>query len=234
MILELSGVNTYYGTSHILFDVSLTIAEGEAVCLLGRNGAGKSTTLKSIMGLTPPRSGRICFQGEDINGRSVYAIARLGIGYVPDDRRVFPNLTVRQNMEIATKNFKNKENGWTVGKVYNLFPDLEKLDGNKGSHLSGGEQQMLTIGRSLMGNPDFLLLDEPAEGLSPLVVKTMMEQIQKLKEEGLTILLSEQNVAFAMELSEMAYVIDKGRIRYQGSIDELKENEEIRKQYLLI
>jgi len=234
MILELSGVNTYYGTSHILFDVSLTIAEGEAVCLLGRNGAGKSTTLKSIMGLTPPSSGRIFFKGENINSRSVYAIARRGIGYVPDDRRIFPNLTVRQNMEIATKNFKNKGNGWTVEKVYNLFPDLEKLDGSKGSNLSGGEQQMVAIGRSLMGNPDFLLLDEPAEGLSPLVVKTMMEQIQKLKEEGLTILLSEQNVAFAMELSEMAYVIDKGRIRYQGSIDELKENEEVRKQYLLI
>jgi branched-chain amino acid transport system ATP-binding protein len=234
VILELSDVNAYYGTSHILFDVSLKVAEGEAICLLGRNGAGKSTTLRSIIGLTPPRSGRIWFQGKEISGMSVHSIARLGIGYVPDDRRVFPNLTVRQNLEIAMRNNRKGGRDWTVERVYSLFPGLEKLDSNKGSYLSGGEQQMLTMGRSLMGNPSFLLLDEPAEGLSPLVVRTLKEQIQKLKEEGLTILLSEQNVPFAMELSERVYVIDKGRIRYQGSIAELKENEEIRKRYLLV
>jgi branched-chain amino acid transport system ATP-binding protein len=235
MILEVKEINTYYGTSHILFDVSLSVDGGEIVCLLGRNGAGKTTTMRSIMGLTRPQSGSVQFHGEDLRGRPPYYIAQKGMGYVPDNRLIFPDLTVRENLDLAYKVPKNF-NGepWTVDRIYELFPVLKNLDKRLGGYLSGGEQQMLTLGRTLMGNPDLLLLDEPVEGLAPLVVKDLGEQILKLKEMGETILFSEQNVRFATMTAERAYVIEKGRIRYQGSIEELSANDEIKKEYLMI
>jgi len=235
MILEVKEINTYYGTSHILFDVSLSVDGGEIVCLLGRNGAGKTTTVRSIMGLTRPQSGSVQFHGEDLRGRPPYYIAQKGMGYVPDNRLIFPDLTVRENLDLAYKVPKNFDGEpWTVDRIYELFPLLKKLYKRLGGYLSGGEQQMLTLGRTLMGNPDLLLLDEPVEGLAPLVVKDLGEQILKLKEMGETILFSEQNVRFATMTAERAYVIEKGRIRYQGSIEELSANDEIKKNYLMI
>lgn len=235
MILEVKEINTYYGTSHILFDVSLSVDGGEIVCLLGRNGAGKTTTMRSIMGLTRPQSGSVQFHGEDLRGRPPYYIAQKGMGYVPDNRLIFPDLTVRENLDLAYKVPKNFDGEpWTVDRIYELFPLLKNLDKRLGGYLSGGEQQMLTLGRTLMGNPDLLLLDEPVEGLAPLVVKDLGEQILKLKEMGETILFSEQNVRFATMTAERAYVIEKGRIRYQGSIEELSANDEIKKEYLMI
>jgi branched-chain amino acid transport system ATP-binding protein len=235
MILEVKGIHTYYGTSHILFDVSLSVDRGEIVCLLGRNGAGKTTTMRSIMGLTPPHAGSVQFHGEEMRGRPPYYIAQKGMGYVPDNRLIFPDLTVRQNLELASKVPKDLQGEpWTVDRVYGLFPLLKKLDKHLGGYLSGGEQQMLTVGRTLMGNPDLLLLDEPVEGLAPLVVRDLGEQILTLKEMGETILFSEQNVKFATMVAERAYVIDKGRIQYRGSIEELSGNEEIKKKYLMI
>lgn len=235
MILEVKGINAFYGTSHILFDVSLAVDSGETVCLLGRNGAGKTTTIRGIMGLTRPRSGNILFKGEDMRGRPPYYIARKGMGYVPDNRLIFPDLTVRENLELAIKVPKDLDGEpWTVQRIYDLFPSLRRLDKNLGGFLSGGEQQMLTVGRTLMGNPDLLLLDEPVEGLAPMVVKDLGVQILKLKEMGQTILFSEQNIGFAVMVAERAYIIDNGRIRYQGSIEELQGNDEIKRKYLMI
>jgi len=235
MILEVNQINTYYETSHILFDVSLSIESGEVVCLLGRNGAGKTTTLRSIMGLTPPKSGSVRFHGEEIKGKPPYRIAQKGMGYVPDNRLIFPDLTVRENIELACKVPKDfKGEAWTVDRIYTLFPLLKRLDKRLGGYLSGGEQQMLTVGRTLMGNPDLLLLDEPVEGLAPLVVRDLGEQILKLKNMGQTILFSEQNVKFATRIAERAYVIDRGKIQYQGSIEDLNANEKIKKKYLMI
>jgi branched-chain amino acid transport system ATP-binding protein len=235
MILEVKGINAYYGTSHILFDVSLAVDSGETVCLLGRNGAGKTTTIRGIMGLTRPRSGNILFKGEDMRGRPPYYIAQKGMGYVPDNRLIFPDLTVRENLELAIKVPKDLDGEpWTVQRIYDLFPSLRRLDKNLGGFLSGGEQQMLTVGRTLMGNPDLLLLDEPVEGLAPMVVKDLGDQILKLKAMGQTILFSEQNIGFALMVAERAYVIDNGRIRYQGSIEELRGNDEIKEKYLMI
>ena len=235
MILEVKEINTFYGSSHILFDVSMYVDSGEIVSLLGRNGAGKSTSMRSIMGLTPPRSGSVQFHGEEMCGRPPYYIARKGMGYVPDNRLIFPDLTVRENLDLAAKIPKNFEGEiWTVDRIYELFPLLKRLDKRFGGYLSGGEQQMLTVGRTLMGNPDLLLLDEPVEGLAPLVVQELEKQILKLKDLGETILFSEQNVRFATTTAERAYVIDKGTIRYQGSIEELQDNEEIKRQYLMI
>jgi branched-chain amino acid transport system ATP-binding protein len=235
MILEVKEINTYYGTSHILFEVSLSVDSGETVCILGRNGAGKTTTMRSIMGLTRPQSGSVQFHGEDLRGRPPYYIAQKGMGYVPDNRLIFPDLTVRENLDLAYKVPKNFDGEpWTVDRIYELFPLLKNLDKRLGGYLSGGEQQMLTVGRTLTGNPDLLLLDEPVEGLAPLVVKDLGEQILKLKDMGETILFSEQNVRFATMTAERAYVIDKGKIRYQGSIKELSANEEIKKEYLMI
>lgn len=235
MILEVNNINTFYGTSHILFDVSLEVASGELVCLLGRNGAGKTTTLRSIMGLTPPKSGSVKFYGEEMTGKPPYWIAKKGVGFVPDNRLIFPDLTVRQNLEIGIKkslHFKGEP--WTVDKIYEIFPKLKILEKHLGGYLSGGEQQMLTIGRTLMGNPELILLDEPVEGLAPLVVKDFADRLLKLKEIGVTILFSEQNVKFSLSIADRAYVIDRGRIRYHGSIEELSSNEEIKQNYLMI
>ncbi|NIO04936.1 MAG: ATP-binding cassette domain-containing protein [Proteobacteria bacterium] len=234
-MLEVKDIHTYYGTSHILFDVSLSVDRGEIVSLLGRNGAGKTTTVRSIMGLTPPESGSVQFHGEEMRGKPPYYIAKKGMGYVPDNRLIFPDLTVRENLMLAIKIPENLDGEpWTVDRIYELFPLLEKLDRNLGGYLSGGEQQMLTVGRTLMGNPDLLLLDEPVEGLAPLVVRDLGEQILKLKDMGETILFSEQNVKFATMVAERAYVIDKGMIRYQGTIEQLREDEEIKQKYLMI
>ncbi len=228
-MLEVMNLHTYYGLSHILFDVSLKVDQGHVVCLLGRNGAGKTTTLKSIMGLAPPAKGKIIFKGEDVTGLPPYRLARKGIGYVPDDRRIFADLTVRENLEIAMKSTEGKRI-WDFEKVYELFPSLKKFDKRKGGLLSGGEQKMLAIGRALMGNPDFLLLDEPTEGLAPLLVMEFRDRINTLKGTGLTVLLAEQNVKFTLSLSDYGYIIENGVICYKGSVDELKENDEVRKK----
>ena len=232
MILEVKDIHTYYGTSHILFGISLQVEEGEAVCLLGRNGAGKTTTLKSIIGLTPPKKGSIKFQNREVIGKPPYTIAQMGVGFVPDDRRIFPDLTVRQNILLA----KRDRDGaiWNLDRIYSLFPKLRDLDSHMGGHLSGGEQQMLTIARTLMTNPTLLLLDEPGEGLAPLVVRAMGEQLMEIKKLGVTLLICEHNVGLAMSLSDRAYVMDKGAIRYQGTIAEIKANDEVRKKYLMV
>jgi branched-chain amino acid transport system ATP-binding protein len=205
------------------------------VCLLGRNGAGKTTTLKSIMSLAQASAGSIRFNGSDLVGRAPYEIARLGVGYVPDDRLIFPDLTVRENLEIAIKQgAAGAPAAWTVERIYELFPVLAPLDARLGGYLSGGEQQMLTIGRTLMGNPSLLLLDEPVEGVAPVVVQELTRQIKRLKTMGLTILFAEQNMHFATQISDRAYVIEKGHIRYQGTMGELVANEEVKAKYLMI
>jgi branched-chain amino acid transport system ATP-binding protein len=227
-MLEVEGIHTFYGLSHILFNVSLKVDIGQVVCLLGRNGAGKTTTLKSIMGLSPPAEGRIWFNQEDITGTTPFRLARKGIGYVPDDRRIFADLTVGENLEIAAR--KGPVGGeWDKEKVYELFPALKDLDGRGGGLLSGGEQKMLAIARALMTNPQFLLLDEPTEGLAPVLVTSLGERIKKLKEVGLTVLLAEQNIKFTLGLSDYGYIIDNGRIKYQGTVTELTDNEEVKK-----
>jgi len=232
MILEAEQIHTYYGTSHILFGISFEVREGESICLLGRNGAGKTTTLRSIIGLTPPRAGKIRFRGKEIVGRPPYRIAQLGIGFVPDDRRIFPDLTVRQNIMVARR--EREGSNWNLDSVYNLFPKLQQLDTHMGTQLSGGEQQMLTIARTLMTNPELLLLDEPGEGLAPLVIKTMEVQLGEIKKMGLNMLICEHNVGLALALSDRGYVMDKGAIHYHGTIEELRGNEEVRKKYLMV
>lgn len=232
-MLDTKAINTFYGLSHILFDVSLSVSKGEIVCLLGRNGAGKSTIMKSIMGLTPPRQGTVTFKGEIISGKKPYQIARRGVGFVPDDRRVFADLTVGENLEISERKTSGNST-WDKDRVYEFFPQLHRLHSRRAGFLSGGEQQMLTIARALMTNPELLLLDEPTEGLAPLLVDMLEEQILKLKANGLTVLLAEQNQKVALNLSDRGYLIDNGVIRFQGSIDELRQNEEIRRKYLLV
>jgi branched-chain amino acid transport system ATP-binding protein len=232
-MLEVQGIHTFYGLSNILFDVSLNVSKGEIVCLLGRNGAGKSTTMKSIMGLAPPRQGTIIFKGENVTGKQPYLLARRGIGYVPDDRRVFADLSVGENLEISERK-TGEAITWDKEAVYDFFPALKHIDSRKAGFLSGGEQQMLTIARALMTNPDFMLLDEPTEGLAPLIVKTLEERIKKLKDKGLTVLLAEQNQKVALGLCDRGYLIDNGVIRYHASIEDLRANEEVRKKYLLV
>ncbi len=227
-MLEVEGIHTYYGLSHILFDVSLRVNQGQVVCLLGRNGAGKTTTLKSIMGITPPSRGSIRFSGEDIRGAAPYRLARKGMGWVPDDRRIFADLTVGENLEIAARRGPGSES-WDKDKVYDLFPALKAMDKRRGGLLSGGEQKMLAIARALMVNPRFLLLDEPTEGLAPLLVRSLGERIGRLKELGLTVLLAEQNLKFTLGLSDYGYIIDNGRICYQGTVSELVDNPEVKK-----
>lgn len=232
-MLAVDGIHTFYGLSHILFGVSLMVEPGEVVCLLGRNGAGKTTTMKSIIGLTPPKRGSIRFKDEDITRMQPYLLARKGIAYVPDDRRIFADLTVGENLEIAERKARGA-GGWDMERVFGLFPALKAIGSRKGGCLSGGEQKMLAIARALMGNPELLLLDEPTEGLAPVLVLALEEQIRRLKEVGLTVFLAEQNVRSALRLSDRGYIIDNGQIRYQGSVEELKKNEEVRRKYLLV
>ena len=231
-MLEIKEIHTYYGTSHILFGISLDVKQGEAVCLLGRNGAGKTTTFRSIIGLTPPKKGSIKFKGQEIVGKPSYRIAQMGIGFVPDTRRIFPDLTVRQNILVARREKANAI--WNLETIYALYPKLRELDTHMGTQLSGGEQQMLTVARTLMTNPELLLLDEPGEGLAPLVIKAMEQQLGEIKKLGITMLICEHNVGLATALSDRGYVIDKGTIRYQGTIEELQKNEEVRKKYLMV
>jgi branched-chain amino acid transport system ATP-binding protein len=229
-MLNVKKIHTYYDLSHILFEVSLTVSQGEVVGLLGRNGAGKSTTMRSIMGLTPPKEGTITFKGKDVTGRKPFLLVRDGIGYVPDDRRVFADLSVDDNLEIAYQ--KNPE--WDKKRVYEIFPALTYMKTRRAGNLSGGEQQMLTIARALMNGPDLLLLDEPTEGLAPLIVRDLEEQILKLKDAGISILLSEQNVRSALKMIDRAYVIDEGAIRFEGTRAELDADEEVKKKYLMV
>ena len=233
MILEVQDIYTSYGLSQILFGVSLNVDEGECVALIGRNGVGKTTTLRSIMGLTAPRQGTVRYKGTDITGRASFQIAKMGLGFVPEDRRIFPDLSVRENLDVARKPAASRHaSEWTIERVNEIFPILADLGDRKGGYLSGGEQQMLTVARTLMGNPDMLLLDEPSEGLAPLVVRDLAAQIERLKAEGITILLCEQNAKFATALSDRAYILEKGQVRFTGTIDELQDNAEVRQQYL--
>ncbi|MGD9922730.1 MAG: ABC transporter ATP-binding protein [Pseudorhodoplanes sp.] len=235
MHLQLDDVHTHYGSSHILFGIHLEVTEGRVVCLLGRNGAGKTTTMRTIMGLARTSRGKIAYNGKNIVGAEPHDIARMGIGFVPDDRIIFPDLTVRENLEIAARKGPGAEKfDWTIDKIYDLFPVLRRLDRHMGAYLSGGEQQMLTVGRTLMGNPLLLLLDEPVEGVAPIVVQELGEKIRTLKAMGLTILMAEQNLHFATQISDYAYVIEKGLIRYQGTMVDLAENEQVKQKYLMI
>lgn len=222
-LLELEDVHTAYGLSRVLFGISLHVNEGECVCLLGRNGVGKTTTLRSVMGLTPPSAGQVRFKSRDITGWAPYRIARAGIGFVPEDRRVFAELSVWENLEVAER-AAARPGRFTIDGVFRLFPVLRELRNRQGGLLSGGEQQMLTIARTLMGNPDVLLLDEPSEGLAPLVVKALLAQIGELKTQGLTILLAEQGVEFSLALADRVYVLEKGAVRFTGAAATLKSD----------
>ncbi|MCE5333729.1 MAG: ABC transporter ATP-binding protein [Desulfobacteraceae bacterium] len=233
--LILKDIHTYFGTSHILFGISLEVRQGECVCLLGRNGVGKTTTLKSIMGLAESREGEITFDGKSLVGLPPYEIARMGVGYVPEDRIVFPDLTVRENLEIAAKPPLTADiPPWTANGIFELFPALKPLENRPAGYLSGGEQQMLTIGRTLMGNPRMMLLDEPVEGIAPVVVQEIVRKIRHLKELGLTILFTEQNIRFATDISDRAYIIEGGRVRYAGTMTDLEEQPDIKQKYLMI
>jgi branched-chain amino acid transport system ATP-binding protein len=225
MILDVKDIYTSYGLSQILFGVSLQVAEGEVISLLGRNGVGKTTTLRSIMGLTPPRSGAILWKGENIAGKEPHQIAKRGIGFVPEDRRIFADLTVWENLDVAIKNSMGKKSAWSLDRVFELFPALQPIQTRRGGFLSGGEQQMLTIARTLMGNPELLLLDEPSEGLAPIVVQQLGEQIKKLRQEGMTILLCEQNARFSLDLSDRLYILEKGQVRYSGTVADFHRDE---------
>lgn len=234
MLLQVDNIDSYYGLSHILFGISLDVNEGECVCLMGRNGAGKTTTFRSIMGITSPKTGRVLFEGEEIQGKPSHEIARLGIGFVPEERAIFPDLTVWENLDVARKPGTDGKTAWTVERVYDFFPRLAERHNQMGGTLSGGEQQMLTIARTLMGNPKLLLLDEPSEGLAPLIVQSIGKLIRQIKDEGMTILLAEQNTYFALALSERVYIIDDGRIQYSGTAQDVKANPDIIKQYMAV
>jgi len=233
-MLQVEKIHTFYGSSQILFDVSLEVSLGEVVGLLGRNGAGKTTTLRSIMGLTRPKGGKISYKGKDILGMPTYKIAKMGIGYVPEDRIIFPDLSVLDNLNLASKTSSGSENGWTAERVFGLFPALKARAHQNGGTLSGGEQQMLTIARTLMGNPELILVDEPTEGLAPLLVNEVRKLVLAIAETGTTILLSEQNIKFSLKSSKRVYIIEKGEIQYKGSVESLRENESIMKKYLAV
>ena len=229
-MLELDAVEGGYGLSRVLHRVSLRAGAGEVVSLLGRNGAGKSTTLKSIVGLVEVTGGRIRFDGREITRRPTHEISRLGIGYVPEERRIFGDLTVAENLVVGQKG----AGAWDAARVYEFFPKLREMAGRRAGSLSGGEQQMLTVARTLMGNPRVLLLDEPSEGLAPVIVRALGDQIAALKREGLTILLSEQNLKFAARLADRAYIIEKGEIRFDGPMAALMGDEALRRKYLTV
>jgi len=238
-LLRVDGLNAWYGAAHILFDVGFEVRRGEVVALMGRNGAGKSTTFKAIMGLLARRRGSVHFMGQDIAARQPYEIARLGLGFVPEDRRVFTDLTVTENLEVGRQPARRWPDGteapnWTPQALYQLFPNLGAMQNRPGGQMSGGEQQMLTVARTLMGNPYLVLLDEPSEGVAPVIVEQMANMILALKAQGASILLSEQNVHFAELVSDRAYVLEKGQIRYSGTMADLAENEAVRRAYLTV
>ncbi len=233
MLLAVSGIDTYYGSSHILQEVSLSVAEGEIAALLGRNGVGKTTTLRSVMGLSPPKKGSIRFAGEEIRGLPADAVARKGVAYVPDDYRIFPDLTTDENLEIARR-LSPREGYWNRGRVLELFPALGDRLGSKGINLSGGEKKMLAVGRALMANPSLILLDEPAEGLAPLVVANLVEVLGRIREQGVTILLADQNLKFCRKVCGRGYILEKGRVQFEGMMEEIWNNEAIIRKYLVV
>jgi branched-chain amino acid transport system ATP-binding protein len=238
-LLEVSGLNAWYGRAHILFDVALRVRRGEVVSLMGRNGAGKSTTLKAIMGLLARRTGRVDFLGQDITPLAPFQIARLGLGFVPEDRRVFTDLTVKENLETGRQAPRRWADGtpalnWAPAALYELFPNLGRMQDRPGGQMSGGEQQMLSVARTLMGNPFLVLLDEPSEGVAPVIVEQMAQMILALKARGASILLSEQNMHFAQLVSDRAYVLEKGQIMFQGSMAELARNAQVQREYLSV
>ena len=238
-LLRVSTLNAWYGAAHILFDVDLEVQRGEVVALMGRNGAGKSTTLKAIMGLMEKSRGDIRFMGQPVHGRQPFEISRAGVGFVPEDRRVFSALTVAENLEVARQPPRTWPDGssaytWSPAALYTLFPNLGAMQNRPGGQMSGGEQQMLTVARTLMGNPLLVLLDEPSEGVAPLIVEQMANTIIALKAHGVSVLLSEQNMHFAELVSDRVYVLEKGQIRYEGSMQALSDNEDIRRSYLTL
>jgi branched-chain amino acid transport system ATP-binding protein len=233
-MLQVAGLSAHYGRAHILDDVGFEVAAGEVVVLLGRNGAGKSTTMKAIMGLVPPTGGSVLFQGQEVAGRPPFRIARAGLGYVPEERRIFTDLTVTENLEVGRQAPRDGLAPWNPARLFELFPSLGAMRDRPGGRMSGGEQQMLTIARTLMGNPRLVLLDEPSEGLAPVIIERMVHAIQALKAEGLAILLSEQNLHFARLVSDRAVIIEKGRIRWSGTLAALMDAPEVREQYLSV
>jgi branched-chain amino acid transport system ATP-binding protein len=233
-IMELADLDVYYGTSQILFGVGLSVRQGETMALLGRNGAGKSTTMKAIMGLAPPRRGTISLRGNAIAGLKPHRIARAGLGFVPEDRQIFPDHTVEDNLLVGRKKGPQGEDDWPLPRIYQVFPLLEPLRQRIAGRLSGGEQQMLAIARTLMGNPTLLLLDEPSEGLAPIIVQRIGELLRQLRAAGATVLIAEQNLHFCLGVASHATVIDKGQIVHSSTIEELKANDDIRRRYLAL
>lgn len=234
LVLDVTGLKAGYGPAEILFGVDLTLRRGEVAALMGRNGAGKSTTMKAIMGLLPPRAGRIHFAGADITGWAPYRIARAGLGYVPEDRRIFTDLTVAENLEVGRRPARSGRAPWTPERLWSFFPNLAEMRGRRASAMSGGEQQMLTIARTLMGNPDAVLLDEPSEGLAPVIVEQMAEAVLRMKEEGIAVLLSEQSLDFAAAVADRALVIERGEIRWTGTMEALENDEQVRSTWLTV
>ncbi len=235
MLLKVTGLNTYYGQSHALQDVSFDVKQGEVVALLGRNGMGKSTTLKSLIGLLTPRSGQILFDGKNITGLNPYKVARAGIGYVPEERRIFPTLSVLDNLRMGIKGGrvnKSDPNAWTIEKVFEHFPFMKNRTHQKGGNLSGGEQQMLAIGRTLMGNPTLLMVDEPTEGLSPIMVKAVRDVLRQISQSGISILLVEHNFKVAMSIADRVYLMGKAHIGYSGTAKALEDDDQARAKYL--
>jgi branched-chain amino acid transport system ATP-binding protein len=233
-MLDVAGLHAHYGRAHILDDVGFAVAAGEVTVLLGRNGAGKTTTMKAVMGLVPPSAGSVVFEGRDIAGLPPFRVARAGIGYVPEERRIFTDLTVLENLNVGRQAPREGLRAWDPARLFELFPSLGAMRDRPGGRMSGGEQQMLAIARTLMGNPRLLLLDEPSEGLAPVVIERMVHAIVALKAEGLSILLSEQNLHFARLVSDRAVIIEKGRIRWSGTLPELMAADEVREQYLSV
>jgi len=233
-VIEVENIDVFYGTSQILFGVSLTVNEGQTVALLGRNGAGKSTTLKAIAGLVAPRVGRVKVLGVEMQNRRPHTVARAGVGFVPEDRQIFPEHTVEDNLMLGAKKGRNGEDYWTLKRIYAMFPLLEPMKQRLGGQLSGGEQQMLTIARTLMGNPSGVLLDEPSEGLAPIIVQRIGELLRTLRDMGITVLLAEQNMHFCLGIATEAAVIDKGQIVYRDTIAALRTNTEIKQRYLAL
>ncbi|MGJ5082587.1 ABC transporter ATP-binding protein [Bradyrhizobium oligotrophicum] len=234
MKLSVANLNSHYGPAHILFDIGLEVGEGEVVALLGRNGAGKSTTFRSIVGLVELREGQIMFEGQDISSAPTHEIVRAGLGYVPEERRIFTELTVEENLEVGRQKPRPNAPQWTREKLYQLFPNLGEMKNRPGGRMSGGEQQMLTIARTLMGNPSLVLLDEPSEGLSPKIVEQMVDAILTMKKEGVSLVVSEQNLHFAKLISDRAYIIERGRICFSGTMAELDARPDIRDAHLSI
>jgi branched-chain amino acid transport system ATP-binding protein len=234
-ILEVDKLDAFYGQAQILFEVSLTLRRGEIVALMGRNGAGKSTTLKAIMGLVPARGAGLRFAGRNILGLPTYRIARLGLGYVPEDRRIFTDLTVYENLEVGAKTAAGGARAaWTPERLFSIFPNLAEMAGRRASQMSGGEQQMLTIARTLMGNPEAVLLDEPSEGLAPVIVELMAEAVRRMKAEGIAVLLCEQNLYFASAIADRTYIIEKGAIRHEGRMADIAADAALREAYLTV